>query len=312
MGKHSIHYGANGIAFQRARALRRKSTPAEKRLWQALRNRRLADFKFRRQHPIGPFIVDFFCNPAELVIEVDGDVHDIPEVMEYDLRREKCLKNLGLKILRFRNEEVMVNLSAVLEEIVRCLQANSSSPRPSPGEREHLEDLTLFIRAYRFKGFEFLFLCMMKIYMTIISLLILFSACAQKRETPVETMKADTTKAVSHKNDSAFKYVETFKGTLLCADCPGIVTEITIINDNLTYRETDTYLERNVSNKLTGSSNTERGYKKNEAATVYVLDDDKPGHERRFLKLNDTTILVLDGNSEIIDTTSFYKLYKIK
>jgi very-short-patch-repair endonuclease len=84
---------------------------------------------------VGPFIVDFFCNAAELVIEADGDVHDVPEVKEYDEEREAYLKNLGLKILRFRNEEVLVNLSTVLDKIEKYLLAKRTSPRPSPGGR---------------------------------------------------------------------------------------------------------------------------------------------------------------------------------
>ena len=128
-------FGATELTFRRAKSLRRKLTPAEDFLWQALRNRRIANFKFRRQHPIGPFIADFFCHAADLVIEVDGDVHDVPEVKEYDAEREAYLKNLGLTLLRFRNEEVLVNLGYVLDEIEKHLEMKRTSPRPSPGGR---------------------------------------------------------------------------------------------------------------------------------------------------------------------------------
>ena len=96
-------------------------TPAEKVLWNKLRNRKLKGYRFRRQHPIHEFVVDFFCYEALLVIEVDGDVHDIPHQQERDTEREKILKSLGLKELRFRNEEVMNEMESVLEKIEKEL-----------------------------------------------------------------------------------------------------------------------------------------------------------------------------------------------
>jgi cyclase len=121
--KHNqpYYYGAGDIMFKRARSLRKKLTPAEDLLWQALRNRRIAGFKFRRQHPVGFYIADFYCDKALLIVEVDGDVHDVPEVMENDLERSKFIESTGIKIIRFRNEEVLVNLSDVLDEIERNL-----------------------------------------------------------------------------------------------------------------------------------------------------------------------------------------------
>jgi very-short-patch-repair endonuclease len=123
-----FHYGATGITFKKAKLLRQNQTAAEKILWDALRNRKLANHKFRRQHPVGPFIVDFFCNAANLVVEVDGAVHDLPEQKEYDQDRESYLRNLGLRVLRFRNEEVICELERVLHEIEQHLP----SPKPFP------------------------------------------------------------------------------------------------------------------------------------------------------------------------------------
>ncbi len=152
----------------------------------------------------------------------------------------------------------------------------------------------------------------MKINSCLILFLMLCSSCQQKPEASAESKIANDSNQTKRNNDAVFKYVEAFKGTLPCADCPGIVTEITFINDNLLYHETDTYMERNVTNQLTGSYTTDRGYKEDDDATVYVLDDDKRGHERRFLKLNDSTILMLDGKVEIIHTTLNYQLYRVK
>ncbi len=102
----------------KARELRKKQTPAEQILWQCLRGRRLFDTKFRRQHNIGQYIVDFYCYNAKLVIEVDGKIHDLPRQKERDLDRENWLKSHGLTVIRFTNEEVFDNLEMVLNKIV--------------------------------------------------------------------------------------------------------------------------------------------------------------------------------------------------
>jgi very-short-patch-repair endonuclease len=97
--------------LQRAKELRRDMTPAEKILWQELRGNKLG-VHFRRQQVIAGFIVDFYCHKAALVIEVDGDIHDLRQ--EEDARREKVLREMGLRIVRFGNEEVVRDLSAVV------------------------------------------------------------------------------------------------------------------------------------------------------------------------------------------------------
>jgi very-short-patch-repair endonuclease len=93
-------------------------TPAEKLLWQELRANKLG-VHFRRQQVISGFIVDFYCHKADLVVEVDGDIHDLQK--EEDARREKVLGELGLRMIRFRNDDVLKNLSTVLENITRQL-----------------------------------------------------------------------------------------------------------------------------------------------------------------------------------------------
>ena len=94
--------------LQRAKELRRNMTPAEKVLWGELRANKLS-VHFRRQQVIQGFIVDFYCHKASLVIEVDGDIHDLQR--EEDARREKALSALGLRVIRFRNDEVVKDLS---------------------------------------------------------------------------------------------------------------------------------------------------------------------------------------------------------
>jgi very-short-patch-repair endonuclease len=104
--------------LQRARELRREMTPAEKVLWQELRADKLG-VHFRRQQVIAGFIVDFYCHKAALVIEVDGDIHDLQK--EDDAKRDKVLSEMGLKIVRFTNNEVLKNLSLVVEKVKKLV-----------------------------------------------------------------------------------------------------------------------------------------------------------------------------------------------
>jgi len=104
--------------LQRAKELRREMTPAEKILWEELRANKLG-VHFRRQQVIQGFIVDFYCHRAGLVIEVDGDIHDLQK--EEDERREKVLSALGLRIVRFGNDEIVKDLSAVVGKIKSML-----------------------------------------------------------------------------------------------------------------------------------------------------------------------------------------------
>ncbi|MCG6138134.1 MAG: endonuclease domain-containing protein [Nostoc sp. LLA-1] len=111
---HNIVIGQkiNSDKMQRAKELRRQMTPAEKILWQHLRNNRLNNLHFRRQQIIDGFIVDFYCHSAKLVIEVDGKIHE--QQAEYDAERDKVLIARGLRLLRIKNEAVQQELDQVL------------------------------------------------------------------------------------------------------------------------------------------------------------------------------------------------------
>ena len=100
--------------LQRAKELRRDMTPAEKVLWEELRANKLG-VHFRRQQIIAGFIVDFYCHKSALVVEVDGDIHDLQQ--DEDARREKVLCEMGLRIVRFRNDEVLKNLMLVVTKM---------------------------------------------------------------------------------------------------------------------------------------------------------------------------------------------------
>jgi very-short-patch-repair endonuclease len=103
----------------RARQLRKDQTLAETRLWQYLRNRQLTDCKFRRQHVIGPYIVDFVCLEKKLIVELDGGHH--LEQQEYDQLRTLELNSSGFRVLRFWNNEVLAEPDRILEVILSAL-----------------------------------------------------------------------------------------------------------------------------------------------------------------------------------------------
>ncbi len=118
-------------ALARARSLRRAATPQEGRLWHALRGRRLAKAKFKRQIWIGPYIADFFRLEAGLVVELDGSQH--ADQVAYDARRTKYLASKGLRVLRIWNNDVDRDLDAVLAAIVLALGVPSPSHPAAPG-----------------------------------------------------------------------------------------------------------------------------------------------------------------------------------
>ena len=109
--------GAPSDSFTKAQFLRRNETKAEKLLWEKLRNNQLEGLKFRRQHPVNIYIADFYCHKFKLIIELDGDYHDQEEQKQKDEVRTEVLRLNGLKIIRFKNEEVEQDINQVLTTI---------------------------------------------------------------------------------------------------------------------------------------------------------------------------------------------------
>ncbi len=121
---------------QAAREQRRKPTPTEEVLWEALRNRRLDGLKFRRQHPFGRFILDAFCVEHQLEIEIDGDVHADPAQAAYDAERTAFLESHSIRVLRFSANVVQSNLAEVLAQILDATRATRLSPSPDEKRSE--------------------------------------------------------------------------------------------------------------------------------------------------------------------------------
>ena len=101
----------------RARGLRKNHTDAESWLWQNLRRSQINGHRFRRQHPIGPYIIDFYCDAKRLAIELDGGQHSTHTAIQYDLRRTQHLEGQGIRVIRFWNNDIFLNKQGVLEKI---------------------------------------------------------------------------------------------------------------------------------------------------------------------------------------------------
>lgn len=108
------------MANEYARSLRQNMTDAENRMWYYLRNRRLAGYKFVRQHTIGKYIVDFICRNKKLIIEIDGGQHI--DAAAYDIQRSMYLEALGYRILRVWNHEVFNNMEGVARQILNLIE----------------------------------------------------------------------------------------------------------------------------------------------------------------------------------------------
>lgn len=115
------HHKVSNLQRGNARRLRRDMTDAERTLWYAVRAKRLEGLSFRRQVPVGPFIVDFLCPAHRLIIELDGGQHGADEALHYDAERSAWLSAKGYRVLRFWNQEVLTNLDGVLTGILAAV-----------------------------------------------------------------------------------------------------------------------------------------------------------------------------------------------
>lgn len=123
----TMYFGAKPDIFEKATALRKNMTVAEKILWERLKNKQILKLRFRRQHPIDIFIADFYCHAVRLVIELDGKIHNGQK--EYDKGRTAEMEQFDIKVIRFRNEEIENNIENVIMKIESTInQRLKSSP----------------------------------------------------------------------------------------------------------------------------------------------------------------------------------------
>ena len=111
---------------KKARALRNNMTRAEKILWSRIREKKINGHKFRRQQPIFDYIADVYCNELKLIIEVDGEIHSLPEKTNYDSKRDNILKINGYHILRLSNVEVETEINSAINKIISYISENLS------------------------------------------------------------------------------------------------------------------------------------------------------------------------------------------
>ena len=119
---------------ERRKALRKNQTPAERKLWNSLRNKQIYDFKFYRQFSIDYYIADFYCPESKLVIEIDGSQHNRKYEKDYDQVRTELMENLNIRVIRFSNDKVMNNFQEVIDQIK--IELLNSPPTPLFTSRE--------------------------------------------------------------------------------------------------------------------------------------------------------------------------------
>ncbi len=124
----NMFYGAPPILFELAKQLRDNQTKAEMFLWEHFGHFEIPNVRIKRQHPILYFIADFYCHKARLIIEVDGGYHNTPEQYQYDSSRDAELENLGLKVIRFSNEQVFEETEYVIRKIENEIKYRLQNP----------------------------------------------------------------------------------------------------------------------------------------------------------------------------------------
>lgn len=115
----NLHKKSSPVLYEYAKQMRKDPTNAEEILWHRLRNKQAGCLKFRRQHPIGKFIADFYCHERQLAIELDGGIHNEKDHEDFDKERTKMLNEFGIRVLRFKNEDVINNVEEVVSTIIK-------------------------------------------------------------------------------------------------------------------------------------------------------------------------------------------------
>ena len=130
-----MHAGAKPELFRNAQEMRKNPTEVEKALWNILRKFRYKGYIFRRQHPVDIFIADFYCHKLKLIIEVDGDIHDSEQAIQYDDGRTAELEKYGLSIIRFTNDQGLNEKEKIALQIQNFISTLTSPSHPGEGDQ---------------------------------------------------------------------------------------------------------------------------------------------------------------------------------
>jgi len=115
--EYPMYFGAKPDIFKIAKELRKMETEAEKKLWSRLNKNQLLGLQFRRQHPINRFIADLYCPKIKLVVEADGNIHEIHEYLAHDIGRSEILNDFGITVIRFTNEQILQDIETTIKKI---------------------------------------------------------------------------------------------------------------------------------------------------------------------------------------------------
>ncbi len=127
--EYPMYFGTTPAIFKLAKELRKNETESEKILWTKLNKTQMMGLQFRRQHPINMFVADFYCAKIKLVIEVDGDIHELLEYHEHDIGRSDILNEFGITVIRFSNDKIINDLDNSLNIIEKSVKLLLTKPR---------------------------------------------------------------------------------------------------------------------------------------------------------------------------------------
>ena len=133
--KGGMFEGANILLFEKAKELRKNMTKSEMALWMHVKDG-ISGFKFRRQHPIGLYIADFYCHKAKLIIEVDGSIHNLNDVKLLDEKKQRDLEEWGYHVIRFTNKEIHLEIEMVVESLISTINKIINSQKQNATSKE--------------------------------------------------------------------------------------------------------------------------------------------------------------------------------
>jgi very-short-patch-repair endonuclease len=131
-GRLSMYRNASPYIIGRSRTLRKNETEAEKVFWNWVKGRQMHGYKFRRQHTLAFYVADFYCHSLQLVVEIDGEIHNHEDNRKSDIERQKAIESMGIRVIRFTNQEVLCQPEVVIEKLEQVIHEIRSTPGLRP------------------------------------------------------------------------------------------------------------------------------------------------------------------------------------